>query len=173
MRGKCPSLAYHPDSPQPMLSIIFLLKAADDDAAAGAGMDEASVLEVDAHMCHPLARRRAAEEHQVALAQVAASDATSCFQLTIGAAGQLQAVDAAVELHGKARTVGASVRAASAAVGCAYPVRGFYVEAVVVLQLNVHAQAHRGLGQCLVVEAGSRGAAGTKPCQQTEQQEAA
>ena len=169
MRGKCLPLAYHPDSPQPMFAIIFLLKAADNDAVAGAGMDEASVLEVDAHVCHPLARRRTAEEHQVALAQVAASDALPCFQLTIGAAGQLQVVDAAVELHGKARTVGASARAASAAVRCAYPVRGFDVEAVVVLQPDVHAQAHRGLGQCLVVEAGSRGAAGTKPRQQTEQ----
>ena len=45
--------------------IILFVQATDDDPSAGTGMDEASVLQVDAHVRGPLAVPAVVEEYEV------------------------------------------------------------------------------------------------------------
>ena len=81
---------------EPVIRIILLFEAADNDALAGAGVYKLTVFEIDAHVCHSLAGRAAGEEYQISLAQVAAGDLFAFFQLPVCASGQTGVVNLSI-----------------------------------------------------------------------------
>lgn len=141
-----------------MLVPIVLVQSADHDAPAGAGVDKLAFLQVDAYVVGT-SSFAAVEEHQVAFAQLAASHALAFFHLFGGAAGQVDAIDLLIDLAHEARTVRALAALSAAAVGRAYPLRGFQVEGVVVLRADVHAQTVGSADEGAIVQRGRGGAA--------------
>lgn len=159
---------FHPASAQPMLRVVLFVKRADYDSLAGAGVNEFPLFEIDADMCHPLSGSSAGEEYQVSLTQVVAGDPVTFFELAVSVPGQADVVYAHVELRYQTGTVCAVLAVASCAIGDPKPSGRSDVQLVVVLLVDVHSQADGSFGQCLVVEARGRGAAGTEAGSQSD-----
>lgn len=159
---------FHPASAQPVLRVVLFVERADYDSPAGAGMDEFAFFEINAHVCHPLSGGTAGEENQVSLTQVVAGDPVTFFELAVSVPGQTDVIYAHVELRYQTGTVRAVLTVATCAIGNPKPFRRSDVQLVVILLVDVHSHADGGFGQCLVVEAWGRGAAGTETSDQSD-----
>lgn len=163
-------LPFRTSSAEPMFAVIGLVQTADDDASAGTGMYETAVFQVETYVTGGTLFSSVVEEHQVAFLQSAFVHPLAILPvLAFGAAVQLLSVYLLVECGGQSRTVGAFAAVSASSVRGTHPAGSFYIQKVVVLEVNVHFQGDGGMRQLLVVD--TRGAGTTTGQQEREKQE--
>ena len=94
--------------------VVALMQGADDNAAAGAGMNELTAAQIDPHMADAAAA--GVEEHQIAGGALRRGNGGAEGILAGGAVGQRDA-ELGEHLHGEAGAVDALVAGAAVAVG--------------------------------------------------------
>ena len=60
----------HPSAREPMFAIVGFVQMADDDTAAGAGMDESPLFQIDAYVGGTTLTTSVVKEYKVAFAQI-------------------------------------------------------------------------------------------------------
>ena len=143
----------HPSAREPMFAIIAFVQVADDDSAAGAGMDEVSVFQIDADVGGATFPISVVEKNEVAFAQISFLFlfAIKCA-LFVGRAVQGLLVHLTIDLRSEARAVGALSGVSSASIRRTYPMGGFDVKCVIVLPFNINTQADGGFCQLLIID---------------------
>ncbi len=100
---------------------VFFVEAADDDAPAGAGMDEFAVFQIDADVGGCAFLSSVVEEYEVAFAQVALADAVAVLALVFGIVLQLFTVGFLVDGGSESGAVCTFLRVATASIGYSQP----------------------------------------------------
>ena len=139
---------------------VLLIEGADDNPMTGAGMNKFPVFQVDAYMGGPFLFPSVVEENEVAFAELSFLHFPAILlPLVVGVSFEFLSIYLAVDSRGQSRTIYSSLRGSTISIGYTYPLGRLDIKGMIVLHLDIDAQADGGFRQLLIVVSGSNGSA--------------
>ena len=139
---------------------ILFVEGTDDDSMARAGMDEFSVFQVDTYVGGPFLFPSVVEEDKVAFMELSFLHFPAIFlSLVVRVSFQILVIHLFIYRRGQSRAIDSSSSGSASTIWNSQPTGWFHIQGMIVLHVDVNAQADGGLRQFLIVVSGSDGSA--------------